>query len=391
MKKVVVIIPTYNERENIGRMIDVLEKEIFPKIKKNQMEILVVDDKSPDGTADVVKEKMKKYDNITLSLGNKEGLGAAYKRGMKYAMEKMKADAVIEFDADFQHDPKYIIDLVNKFNEGYDYVLGSRFVEGGLVPEEWSFYRKFLTRVGGSLFSRIVLFFPNINKVKDTSTGLKLTRVKGVLDKVDFSKIANSFSYKTQMLYQIVNLKGVRLIEIPLKFKTRKVGETKISFKDVIRTFIDVVAIRLKDPKTLKFLRFATVGFIGYIINALGLEVFYRLGLLPGIAAALGAELAIISNFTLNNVWTFSKDKIVGFKKIIWKFFQFNLTSLGAVLIQGLVVGFLAKFFGDQYRQIYLIIAIAFFVIPYNYSMYNIFIWKTWKIPFLRKLQKKIG
>jgi len=391
MNKIVVIIPTYNEKENIGRMIDVLEKEIFPKIKKNQMEILVVDDYSPDGTADVVKEKMKKYDNISLSLGKKLGLGAGYKRGMKYAVEKMKAEAVIEFDADFQHDPKYIIDLVNKFNEGYDYVLGSRFVEGGLVPKEWSFYRKFLTRVGGSLFSRIVLFFPNINKVKDTSTGLKLTRVKGALDKVDFSKIANSFSYKTQMLYQIVNLKGVKVIEVPLKFKTRKVGETKISFKDVIRTFIDVIAIRLKDPKTLKFLRFATVGFIGYIINALGLEVFYRLGLLPGIAAALGAELAIVSNFTLNNVWTFSKDKIVGFKKIIWKFFQFNLTSLGAVLIQGLVVGFLAKFFGDQYRQIYLIIAIAFFVIPYNYSMYNIFIWKTWKIPFLRKLQKKIG
>lgn len=107
MSKIVIIIPTYNEKENAGRMIDVLEEEIFPKIKDNQMEILVVDDKSPDGTADVVRQKMKEFKNIALSLGDKEGLGAAYKRGMKYAMEKLGADAVIEMDCDFQPSPKY--------------------------------------------------------------------------------------------------------------------------------------------------------------------------------------------------------------------------------------------------------------------------------------------
>ena len=389
MSKVVVIIPTYNEKENIGRMIDVLGKDIFPKIKNNQMEILVVDDKSPDGTADVVKEKIKIYPNVTLSLGNKQGLGAAYQRGMKYAMEKMNADAVIEFDADFQHDPKHIIDLVDKFNEGYDYVIGSRFVEGGSIPKDWSFYRKFLTKYGG-LFSRTVLFFPHINKVKDVSTGLKLTRTKGILDKIDFSKISKGFYYKTQMLFRIVNLEGSKIIEVPLEFQLREAGETKMSFSTVIGTFVAIIIVRLKDPKTLRFLKFATVGFIGYVLNALGLEGFYRLGLTPAIAAALGAEIAIVSNFTLNNVWTFGKDKITGFKKIIWKFAQFNLTSLGAILIQALVVGILANIFGDQYRQIYLIIAIGFFVIPYNYSMYNIFIWKTCKIPFLRKFQQKI-
>jgi dolichol-phosphate mannosyltransferase len=387
--KIVVIIPTYNERENIERMIEVLEKEIFPKTKNHQMEILVVDDKSPDGTADVVRQKMKRYSNINLSLGEKEGLGAAYKRGMKYAMGNMEADAVIEFDADFQHNPKYIVDLVKKFDEGYDYVIGSRFVKGGSIPKDWSFYRKFLTRYGG-LFSRAVLFFPQINRVKDTTTGLKLTRVKNVLDKVDFSKISSGFFYKTQMLYQIVNM-GARIVEIPIQFRLREKGESKISFKDVIRTFVGVIKLRLTDQRTLRFIKFAIVGFIGYIINALGLEGFYRLGLPPGPAAALGAELAIISNFTLNNIWTFGKEKITGFGRIIWKFFQFNLTSFGAVIIQGVVVGTLAWFFGDQWRQIYLVIAIVFFVVPYNYSMYNIFIWKTWKIPFLKKIQEKVG
>lgn len=387
--KIVVIIPTYNEKENIGRMIDVLEQQIFPQIKKYRMEILVVDDKSPDGTADVVRQKMKKYSNIILSLGEKQGLGAAYKRGMKYAMEKMRADAVIEFDADFQHDPKHIVDLVKKFDQGYDYVIGSRFVKGGSIPSQWSFYRKFLTKYGG-LFSRVVLFFPKINRIKDVTTGLKLTRVKGVLDKVDFSKVCNGFFYKTQMLYQIVNM-GAKVVESPLQFKLREKGETKISFGDVIGTFVGVLRLRLTDPETLRFFKFAVVGFIGYVINALGLEGFYRLGVSPGLAAALGAELAIISNFTLNNLWTFGQEKITGFKRIVWKFFQFNLTSLGAVLLQGLVVGGLAWLFGDQLRQLYLVIAIIFFVIPYNYSMYNIFIWKTWKIPFLAKLQKRAG
>ena len=105
--------------------------------------------------------------------------------------------------------------------------------------------------------------------------------------------------------------------------------------------------------------------------------------LLP--AAALGAELAIISNFTLNNLWTFAEKKISGLKNILWKFLHFNLTSLGAVIIQGIVVGFLARFFGDQWRQIYLIIAIGFFVVPYNYTMYNLVIWKTWRLPWKRK------
>ena len=383
MSKIVVIIPTYNEKENIGRMIDVLEEEIFPKIKNNQMEILVVDDKSPDGTAEIVRQKMKKYPNITLSLGDKQGLGAAYKRGMQYAMEKMRADAVIEFDADFQHDPKHILDLVKKFDEGYDYVIGSRFVEGGSIPSQWSFYRKFLTRYGG-LFSRIVLFFPNINKVKDVSTGLKLTRVKGVLDKVDFSKIANDFVYKTQILYQIVNM-GAKTIEIPLKFKLREKGETKMGFNTVIGTFKAIILLRLTDPKILRFIKFGTVGFIGYLVNAFFLFLFAKIGFPEWAAWAASTELAIISNFTFNNLWTFKTEKITGVSKLGYKFFQFNLTSAGALIIQTVAGTIGVKIFGVQYRQILLPFIILFLVLPYNYFMYNAVIWKTWKLPFLKK------
>lgn len=387
--KVVVIIPTYNERENINKMIEVLEKDIFPKIKKYQMVILVVDDRSPDGTADVVRKKMKKYENIELSLGKKEGLGAAYMRGMKYAMEKMKADAVIEFDADFQHDPKHIPELVKKFDQGYDHVIGSRFVKGGSIPKEWGLTRKILTIFGG-LFSRVVLFFPKINIVKDTTTGLKLTKVKGVLDQIDFSCLSNNFFYKTQILYQLVGNQA-KIIEIPLQFKMRETGKSKLGLGDVIETFVSVILLRLKDPKTQQFMKFAVVGFIGYIVTAGGLEIFYRAGLSPGPATMVATELGIINNFILNNIWTFAEKKIISWQRIPYKFLEFNFTSLGALIIQTVVVWVGTSFFGDQWRQILLFFAIGFLVLPYNFFMYTTFIWKTRKSKLFGWLQKRVG
>jgi dolichol-phosphate mannosyltransferase len=321
---------------------------------------------------------MKKYSNLTLFLEEKKGgLGAAYKKGMKYAVDKLGADAVIEMDADFQHDPKYILDLVEKFDQGYDYVIGSRFVKGGSVPKEWDLYRKFLT-FGGGLFSRAVLFFPNINKVKDVSTGLKLTRVKGVLDKVDFGKVANGFYYKTQILYQIVNM-GAKVVEVPMQFKLREKGETKMGFNTVIGTFKAVIILRLTEPKTLRFIKFGTVGFIGYVVNASFLSFFSKIGFQEWASWAASTELAIISNFTFNNFWTFKSDKISGSKKLVFKFLQFNLTSAGALVIQTAVGTLGVIIFGAQYRQLLLPFIILFLVLPYNYFMYNAVIWKTGK------------
>jgi len=218
----------------------------------------------------------------------------------------------------------------------------------------------------------------------DVSTGLKLTRVKGVLDKVDFSQIVNGFFYKTQILYQIVN-QGAKVIEIPLQFKLREKGESKISSKDVLRTFLGVIKLRLTDPKTLHFIKFGTVGFIGYLVNAFFLQFFARIGFPEWAAWAASTELAIISNFTFNNLWTFKTEKIIGLGKLLYKFFQFNLTSAGALGIQTGVGTLGVTIFGSQYRQILLPIIILFLVLPYNYFMYNVVIWKRWKLSFLKK------
>ena len=391
-EKIVVMLPTYKEEKNIGPMIEFLEKKVFPKIKKFEMAILIVDDNSPDRTADIVKKKMKRYKNIGLSQDDKRGIGAAFKRGIFYAADMMEASAVIKMDADFQHDPYYVIDLVREYEAGYDYVLGSRFIKGGSVPVEWGFYRKALSKYGG-LLTRFLLFFPYINTIKDVSSGLKLISVEKILRKVDFSKISSGFYYTTQLLYQAVQMEA-NYIEIPIEFKLRNAGDTKMPFSNVVGTFFAMVSLSLKSKETLKFFKFCMVGFSGYIINALALELFFRLGIPLGFSAAIGTEMAIISNFSLNNIWTYNKEKITGLKNIIRKFFQFNIATLGAVVMQGLVVEGLSSAFGDQLRQLFLVIAILLLVIPYNYFMYNIFIWRTWRIPvferFIGRLKKVI-
>src|SRR5690606_27177280 len=112
--KIVIIIPTYNEKGNIEKIIEKFQVDVFPKIKNHKMAMLIVDDNSPDGTSDVVRKLMKKYDNIKLLLGEKKGLGAAYIRGMSYAIDEMKADAIAEVDADLSHPPEKIIEFIKK-------------------------------------------------------------------------------------------------------------------------------------------------------------------------------------------------------------------------------------------------------------------------------------
>ena len=237
--KVVIIIPTYNERENIGKTLDKVFK--YTKLIKNHdFHVLVVDDNSPDGTGDVVKTYQKKYKNIELITGNKQGLGVAYSRGMKYAMNKMNADVVFEFDADGQHDPIYIKDFMQKIDEGYDYVLGSRYVKGGSIPKEWGTHRKFISYFG-SLFARIILGTP---QVKDYTGGYKASRVKGFLDSIDLDYLLSKrYAYKITLLHRMLK-KGAKTTEIPIHFKSREKNFSKSTIEDLFDSFLVVMKLR---------------------------------------------------------------------------------------------------------------------------------------------------
>ncbi len=134
MATIVIVMPTYNESSCISEMIETLMKVTFPGVQA-EMHLLIVDDSSPDGTGQIVRDKMGLYPHLHLLTGKKEGLGWAYVRGINHAIKELHADAVIEMDADFQHDPLYIPEMVRRFHVGFDYVIGSRYTKrGGVLP-----------------------------------------------------------------------------------------------------------------------------------------------------------------------------------------------------------------------------------------------------------------
>lgn len=405
--KIVVIMPTYNERENIGRMVDVLFGEEFPKIENHEMHLLVVDDNSPDGTAKIVKEKQSKFNNLHLLTGEKQGLGFAYIRGMKHAMQKLAADVVIEMDADFQHNPADVKRLVAAMDERADVVIGARYIPGGSVPKEWAIYRKFLSW-GGNIFIRLVLAKPQLH---DLTTGFRLTKT-AFLSKVNLDDLLGkkNFAYKMHLTMELLRF-GARIAEIPIAFLPRRKEKSKFSLNETIASLALVLILRAK--YSARFLKFGTVGFIGFVINATMLELFRRAGFTVSLAsffdsinfpigifsqpsawaAAAAAEVAIFSNFNLDNLWTFRDVRITPLSpRYFIKFFQFNLTSIGAVIIEFLVIGLGVMFFGDTrlVRQISLVVAVGAFILPYNYTMYNVIIWKRWRVPGLRWLQERV-
>ena len=240
--RIVIIMPTYNESENIGEMIDALRKRYFVKNKKLEIFLLVVDDNSPDGTADIVKQKMQQCPQIYLLCGKKKGLGYAYVKGMKFAMKELNADAVIEMDADFQHDPSYVEKIVMEFINGADYVIGSRYIEGGSVPIGWAFYRRAISRYG-NLFAKYVL---GLHNVSDLTTGFRLTRVKGVLEKIDLDNLMelHRFAFKVDLMYKTLFL-SKKTIEVPIHFLERVKEKSKFNLVELIATYKVVVLLRL--------------------------------------------------------------------------------------------------------------------------------------------------
>ena len=398
--KIVIILPTYNERVNIKKLIPVLEENIIPRIKKHDMHILVVDDNSPDGTADEIKTFMHKWKNLELLPGEKKGLGVAYVRGMHYAMDKMQADAVIEFDADFQHDPNDIPRLIEAMDHGADAVIGSRYIKGGGIPAEWGIHRKIISRFGG-LFAQIMLWTWNVH---DMTSGYKLTRTS-FLRNIDLDHLFSKYyAYKLHILHDLIKQKA-KIVEVPIIFYERKEGSSKITSKDLYDSFRVVVLLRLNDSK--RFIKFLFVGGTGFIVQLVFQEGTIRAGLSDyltnilvnynlvkdltsvshSIGAGFGAEAAIISNFILNNFWTFKdarkiKEKSGFFVRAV----KFNLASLASILIQSFVVLISEKIVGEnitifshQYptRILVLIPTIIIIVIPLNYVIYNFIIWKT--------------
>ncbi|OGM15506.1 hypothetical protein A2V56_01625 [Candidatus Woesebacteria bacterium RBG_19FT_COMBO_42_9] len=380
MDKVVIVMPAWNESDNIKRMIAELVDKELPQINA-EMHLLVVDNYSKDDTAKIVEEASKTRNNVhIIQQGDKSGLGWAYIAGFKYAVSKLGADAVMEMDADFQHPPRFVKPMVEAYLEGADYVIGSRYIPGGSIPKEWAFFRKFIS-FAGNLFIRLVLLKPRIH---DLTTGFRLTRVKGVLDKMDLDNLMEPgrFAHKVHLLYQAIK-NSKKVVEVPLEFASRTQEKSKFNTKEMIATFKVAIILGIKDK--IRFIKFGTVGFLGFMVNFIGIRVFRGMGLAETLAWLFATELAIINNYTLNNIWTFKEAKIGGLGKTIFKFLQFNVTSAGALAIQSIFGPLGVRLVGVRFDWLVLAVVVVLMVLPYNYLMYNLVIWKTWKLPWAKK------
>ena len=218
--KTIVVIPTYDERDNVKKMADAVLSQAV-KHQASNVELLFVDDNSPDGTGDVIEEMMKTEPRIhCLHREKKEGLGRAYVAGFQKAIE-LGADLIIQMDCDFSHDPKDVPRLIEAAADA-DMVIGSRYVPGGDTPG-WPFKRRLISRAGG-IFIRTVTGMP----LRDPTGGFKCWRVS-TLKKIDFATVGSKgYSFQLEMNHRTWKA-GCKIKEIPIVFTDRVAGYSKIT------------------------------------------------------------------------------------------------------------------------------------------------------------------
>lgn len=219
MQKIIVVLPTYNEAKNLPMMI----AELFG-LSIDGLEILVVDDNSPDGTGEIADAQVKQHSGKVhvIHRAIKEGLGRAYIAGFTWALKK-DYDYIIQMDTDFSHSPKHIAEMLETIKT-YDIVIGSRYVEGGEIDNRWEISRYLMSWWANAIYTKLIL---NLD-VKDGTAGFKCWRAD-TLRGIDLQKIgSHGYSFQYEMAYVSQKL-GYKTKEIPIYFEDRRIGKSKLT------------------------------------------------------------------------------------------------------------------------------------------------------------------
>ena len=236
--RIVIVLPTYNERDNIQLLIDALQNQFYSI--PHDMNILVVDDNSPDGTADAVRKVMMRYPNLYLITGKREGLGAAYIRGMNYALNTLEAEVLMQMDADFSHKVEDVPRLIAALEEGADFVIGSRYVKGGKIPENWGFLRVMISRWG----NRCARYLAGLNPIRDCTAGFRVIRAS-LLRKLPLNALnVQGYGFFVVFLSHAVRNQAI-VKEVPVEFVDRVRGVSKLGFRDILEFGMNIWRITL--------------------------------------------------------------------------------------------------------------------------------------------------
>ena len=226
-----IVVPTYNEAENIGQLI--------PRILENpRFNVLVVDDNSPDGTSDLVRTLAADEPRVILHhRPGKLGFGSAYLAGFRQALAS-PSEFILQMDADFSHDPRYLDALVQAVEAGADIAIGSRYVSGGGTTD-WGLVRRLISR-SGNLYAGVILGLP----VADVTGGFRCYR-REVLESLNFGQIrSNGYAFQIELLYRTLRA-GFTVAEVPIIFPDRRVGRSKMSRRIMAEALINVWKLRL--------------------------------------------------------------------------------------------------------------------------------------------------
>ena len=224
--KLAVVIPTYNEKETIQSLIEKLFSEIKPIV--DELHVVIIDDSSPDGTANIVTDLSDKFQKISLiQRPTKLGLGAAYKDGFNHVLEKIDSDLIVQMDADHSHNPSEIVTMLQEI-EGYDFVVASRHMPNSSIVG-WGVGRQ-MTHSFAGIIARISARID----IKDSTSGFRMFK-RETLQSIEFDKIeSDGFAFQIEMLYQLKQ-KGFRGLEMPTIFVNRNSGKSKMGGTEIMQ------------------------------------------------------------------------------------------------------------------------------------------------------------
>lgn len=368
-EKVVIIIPTYNEEDNISNTIDLIleETRLLPDY---QVEILVFDSHSTDSTAHIVRELTNASHRVHFAEEpQKTGLGSAYLQAMRIAMDKLHADVVFEFDADGSHQPCYIAPMLELLQH-HDVVVGSRYISGGKIPSNWAFHRKLLS-VGGNWIARLLL----TRKYKDLTSGLRATRTSVLRQLLPSAFLSNNYAYKIE-LYWLLHKVKAKIVEFPIQFIDREKGKSKLPKNSMVDTLRVLFTLRLKELR--QYITMCCVGSLGALIQ---FSVYNWLRSTNHSALAssqIAVSAAIVSNFIFHHSITFKQKADFRMAKtaILSRFSQFILYSVFMVYFQSLWVHLFVDYFGQGVLKENMILASGLGVGSIiNYLFYSNVIW----------------
>jgi dolichol-phosphate mannosyltransferase len=367
MSKTCIIVPTYNEAENITNLVEKLEQCL-----EDDFEIIIVDDNSPDGTAEIAQNLNQRYRNIVVyKRPGKKGIGSAVRNGMQIALSSPNCKYIVTMDADFSHNPNDVQRLLSEAKDkNIDLVQGSRYIKGGKIIG-WGRYRKTQSYIA-NILCKLLLGL----RTKEVTTYFRVYSRKCaevVVKNVHSSKY--DFAIASAL---VINDCNFRVKEIPITFIDRTRGKSKLKKSDVLVWFYVLMKTffsRLFNKLDLRhFLRFCIVGASGVLVNEgllWYLTEFFHLFYLY--SAILSIETSIISNFVLNDVWTFRDRRCSSIGSFLERLLKYNTVCVTGLGLNVGILYALTEFFGFYYL-ISNLFGIAV-VVLWNYNVNNKWTW----------------